>query len=134
MFQPDLLGKFLQESFMEINALQTYRSEAPSTPVESVHTLMSLLLQNSHDGLLKLINHKSIHEEGIRMHPLDIIIYYIQRSPDEYRNVIFDALLNLKIALPLAINDHTYLETFQRHRNNSLRNEMIKKLCFMNFL
>ena len=126
MYQHDLLGKFLQDSFIEINALQNYSSEArPSNPVERVHILMSLLLQKSQDGLLEVANQKSIEEGFNRMHPLDIILYFIQRSKDEYKNIIFDALSTLKIALPLAINDHTYLEFFKRNRK-SLRNETIK--------
>ena len=126
MYQHDLLGKFLQDSFIEINALQNYSSEArPSNPVERVHILMSLLLQKSQDGLLEVANQKSIEEGFNRMHPLDIILYFFQRSQDEYKNIIFDALSTLKIALPLAINDHTYLEFFKQNRK-SLRNETIK--------
>ena len=86
---------------------------------------MSLLLQKSQDGLLEVANQKSIEEGFNRLHPLDIILYFIQRSQDQYKNLIFDALLNLKVALPLAIDDHTYLEFFERNRQ-SLRNEMIK--------
>ena len=128
MHQCDLLGKFLQDSYIEINALRTYSLEAcQSTPAELVHMLMSLLIHKSYDDLLELIHQKSVHEEFNRLHPLDIILYFIQRSSDQHKNIIFDAIMNLKIALPLAINDHIYLENFQRQ---SPRNELIKNKSF----
>ena len=68
----------------------------------------------------------SNNEKNGRIHPLDIVLYYIHRSSDEEKNIIFDSLLKLNIALPLAINDHIYPEYFHRQKALSLRNDRMK--------
>ena len=125
MFQPQLLGKFLHDSYVDVHSLSSYQSNL-SDPIGRVHSIMSSLIQDSYDDLISIVNKVSNNEKNGRIHPLDIILYYIQRSSDEQKNIVFDSLLKLNIALPLAINDHIYPEYFHRQKAFSLRNDRMK--------
>ena len=128
MFQPQLLGKFLHDSYVDVHSLSShkYYQSNISYSIGRVHSIMSLLIQASYQDLITMVNKMSNNEKNGRIHPLDIILYYIQRSSDEEKNIIFDSLLKLNIALPLAINDHIYPEYFHRQKALSLRNDRMK--------
>ena len=129
MFQCEVLGKFLQNSFIEIDNLSSCQPKiTPTQPIDRVHSLLSLLIQKSKDDLLKLLNQDFKNDEFSRIHPLDIILYFIQRSPNNYKNIVFDALMAMEFSLPLAISDHIHPENFEQYQIN--RNDTMKNLQF----
>ena len=125
MLQREVLGKFLQDSFIEMHNLSSFEPKTTSSqPIDRVHSILSLVLQKSKDDLLKLLNQDFKQDDFIRIHPFDIILYFIQRSPDNYKKIVFDALLTMEFSLPLAISDHIYPENFKQYQIN--RNETMK--------
>ena len=125
MFQRGVIGQFLQDSFIERQLLPSKTLETNnSIPTNRVHTLISLLLQKSRDDVLNYLDKEYEDNNFSRIHPLDIILFFIQQSPDDYQNLIFNALSDMNFAIPLVINDNIYPENAKRQEH--LRNDEIK--------
>ena len=125
MVQHDLIGKFLQESFIERYSLSDYQLETNiSMTMNHVHSLISLLLQKSRAELLSFIDKEFEINDFNSIHPLDVILFFIQQSPDDYKNAILDALLEMNFAIPLVIDDNIHLDNAKRlnyHRNDEIK-------------